>query len=98
MDDAAKIREAKRYLRDIYANDVPGLRALRSQVVSNALQAVTITGQSYEGLNTQGSLVFEPMAYLKAIQDVLAELDPDNTPDDSPTLTHADFSQVRILT
>lgn len=98
MDDDAKIYEAKRYLRDKYASDVPGLRALREDVANAAFEAVTITGQSYEGMNTQGSMTFEPMALFKAIQDVIAELDPTNTPDDPPTVTHADFSQVRLLT
>lgn len=98
MDDAAKIREVSRYLRRKYATDIDGLKALIDGIAEGGFEAVSITGQSYEGSNVQGQLVFEPLAYLKAAQDVLAELDPTNTPDDPPGVTHADFSRSAILT
>jgi len=81
VDDQASIQTAKRYLRRKYADNIPGLKQLAEDVVRNgAFDAVTITGNVYEGGSGQGQLTFSPIAYLEAIESLLAELDPENTP------------------
>lgn len=75
MEDAERIATLKRYLRRTYAANVPGLKSLAASVAERATKAVTITGQTFEGGSAQGTVTFEPMAYLAAIEDVIAELD-----------------------
>ncbi len=77
MGDAAQnIANAKKYLRRKYAADLTGLRALADTVATEALgDAVTLTGQSFEGASHSGQLVFPRIDYLAAIEDVIRELD-----------------------
>ncbi len=100
MDDAANIAVAMQYLRRKYttagvaaAADLVRLRQLADTVVENgAFDAVTITGQGFEGGQANGQLVFPPMAYLAAIESLLLELDPTNTPAPPSRVVFADFS------
>lgn len=98
MDTASRISTAKDYLRRKYAVDPAGLRALMDNVAVEATDDVIITGQSFEGGSHTGQLTFERMAYLRAIMDVLDEVDPDNAPTREPTIQHADFSGSYITT
>lgn len=93
MDDAARIETAKRYLRRTYYNNVNGLKELAERIWNQhgAVDAVTITGQTFEGGQAQGQLTFEPLAYLAAVEELIAELDPDNTPPERPNVTVAQF-------
>lgn len=93
MDDHARIETAKRYLRRTFAENVNGLKALADQLwtTGGAVNAVTITGHAFTDGSAQGQLTFEPMAYLTAVEEMIAELDPDNTPAERPNVTHARF-------
>jgi hypothetical protein len=75
VDDASRIATAKQYLRRTYADNINGLKALAAQVAESAFSAVTITGQTFEGGSAQGTVTFEKMAYLTAVEAVIAELD-----------------------
>lgn len=77
MDDASRIATVKQYLRRKYAGDVNGLKALANQVAESAVAAVTITGQTFEGGSAQGTVTFEKLAYLAAVEAVILELDSD---------------------
>lgn len=92
MDDAAKLEVAKQYLRRKYAADVPGLKTLADRIAESAFRAVTITGQTFEGGSAQGQITFDKLAYLGAVEALIAELDPDNTPTAPAAVTFADFS------
>lgn len=87
-DSAENISTAKRYLRRKYATDLVGLKRLADQVASEALgDAVTLTGQSAEGASHTGVLVFARIDYLAAIEQVIAEIDPDATPSPAESST-----------
>jgi len=91
MDSAAKINTLMQGLRMKYAGNIPGLRALWEQVFAGSTEFVEITGSAYEGGSDSGVQVLERLEYLKAVQDVLAELDPSAVPSAPPTSTFADF-------
>jgi hypothetical protein len=92
MDEAAKIETVKQYLRRTYAQNVAGLRVLAQTVFENgAVNAVTITGHAFADGSAQGQITFEPLAYLAAIEAVIAELAPDDTPAGPAPVRYADF-------
>ena len=99
MDDAARIATATRYLRRRYAGDANGLRKLADTVVTNgAFEHVQITGQGFEGGQASGQLVFEPLAYLAAIEALILELDPASAPAVPSPSRLADFSAGYLST
>lgn len=83
MDDPQRIDTARRYLRRKYAAgtaaDLAQLRALADEVFAAATDTVTLTGQSFDGGSHSGVVTFEKMAYLAAIEDIIAELDTSAT-------------------
>lgn len=93
MDDAERIEQVKRYLRRTYAANVQGLRALADRIFESggATDSVTITGHSFEGGSANGQITFEPLAYLKAVNEVLAELD-DDEPLETPNVASVRFT------
>lgn len=98
MDDAARIQTVKRHLRRTFKNDLIGLKAKCTEVAAGATEAVELTGNSFEGGSANGQLVFERLAYLQAILDILDEMDPDGGAEPPPTTTHADFSYSPLQT
>lgn len=76
MDDAAKLATAKQYLRRTYASNLAGLVALATTLAATAFDAVTITGNQFEGNQAQGQLIFPRLMYLQAVEEMIAELDP----------------------
>jgi hypothetical protein len=85
MDDTAKIETAKDMFRLDYSQNAPGLRALIDKIKNNgALEAVTITGDSFEGRSHQGQLTFHPTALLRAALDIYYELSPEGTLPEPP--------------
>lgn len=92
MDDSAKLLTAQQYLRMKYTGQVPALRALADKIAEGAFEAVTLTGQQFEGGSHQGQLVFPAMLYLQAVLQLIAELDPDNTPVAPCATVFPDFS------
>lgn len=97
MTSAERIWAAKSYLRRKYKDNVDGLKTLADQVASSGFDAVTITGNGYEGNNASGQITFEPLEYLSAIEAIIAELDPDS-PQPGPLLMHSDFSERPVET
>lgn len=94
MDSAARIATYKQGLRIRYADDLPGLRALCATLFDTVSESeVQFTSHNFEGGAAAGQIALEPMMKLQAAQEVLAELDADNTPADPATLCRfADFS------
>jgi hypothetical protein len=75
MDAAANIQTAKLYLRRTYAANVAGLKTLANTIAADAFEAVTLTGQSFEGSSHTGQLVFARIDYLRACEELILELD-----------------------
>jgi len=98
MTSTEQILVAKKYLRRKYANDATGLRLLADTIATGAFEAVTITGNSYEGGSASGQITFEPLAYLSAVEDVIAEIDPDNVPAPAPMVMESTFCHRPVLT
>lgn len=97
MDDAAKIEAYKDGLRITYGSDAVGLRKLIAAMMTeggdtSAVDSVVINSASFEGEQSTGILVLEPMIKLRATIDVLREIDPDNTPAAPASMKFADFS------
>jgi hypothetical protein len=103
MDEHAKIEAYKDGLRLVYATDIPGLRALVVAMMteggtSSAVDSVVITSSSFEGEQSAGAIVLEPMAKLKAATEVLRELDPTAIPSAPDAIVFADFSGSHLQT
>ena len=98
MDDAAKLETVKQYLRRKYATNVEGLKTLADRIAESAVKSVTITGQTFEGGSAQGQITFEKLAYLSAVEQLILELDPDNTPTAPAAVSYADFSSSQTET
>lgn len=98
MDDSAKLEIAKQYLRRKYLNDLAGLKTLADRIAEGAFAAVTITGQTFEGGSAQGTVTFEKLAYLGAVEQIIAELDPDHTPMAPAAVRFADFRDTSLET
>ena len=101
--DASAISTAKQYLRMKYlvtaatatalpVYDLRGLRKLADEIALSAFDAVTLTGQAFEGGSHQGQLTFPRMDYLQAVMDIIAEANPTGTPQAPTRTTFADFS------
>lgn len=97
MTSADRIQAAMRYLRRKYAANIPGLKALADQVAVEAFDAVTITGNGYEGGNASGMLTFERLEYLSAVENLICELDPD-APQPAALVMYSDFSSRPVQT
>ena len=97
MTSGEKIVAAKKYLRRKYQNNVQGLKELADKVATDAFEAVTITGNAYEGGSAQGVLVFSSIEYLGAIEDLIAEFDPE-VPQPDPMIIYSDFSSRPVQT
>lgn len=91
MDSASNLATAKQYLRRKFSDNLPALKALADQVAGEALgESVTLTGQTFEGGSHTGVLTFPRMDYLRAIESLIAELDP-TVPVAPPRVVFADF-------
>jgi hypothetical protein len=78
--DLDNIYSAKLYLRRKYAADPSSLKQLADQIAACAFDAVTLTGQAFEGGSHSGQVTFPRLDYLRAIEEVIAELDTSATP------------------
>jgi hypothetical protein len=97
MTSAERIVAAKKYLRRKYAADLDGLKTLADSIATGAFEAVTITGNQYEGGGADGQITFEPLEYLAAVEDVIADIDP-AAPAPASLVMHSDFSQRPVTT
>lgn len=105
MDSTARIEAYKTGLRLKYPATASGIAALRAKIAElmddetgAAHDSVAITQQSFEGANSAGTLVLEPLAKLQAMTDVLREIDPDFDDSSAAPTTHADFSYSPLQT
>jgi hypothetical protein len=79
VDDASKIETIKQHLRIEYGTGATALSALhqlRKQLAAEATEAVTLTGQTFEGGSHTGQLVFPRIMFLQCVIARLLELDP----------------------
>lgn len=72
---AAAYTAYKQKLRRTYAGDVAGLRALSDQLDQELSDTVTITSQSFEGGSHSGQITMSPGLKLKAVEELIAEMD-----------------------
>lgn len=100
MDDAAKLAACTQYLRRTYylrataTWNIPALRQLSTTAFSEASNAVTITSTGSEaGGSAQGQVTFDKWLLISAVESLLLEVDPDNTPDAPPSGSIPDHSQ-----
>lgn len=95
MDDQTRITTYKESLRLIYGDattpDLAGLRKKIAALHEEAEGSVVITASGFEGEQSSGQLVLEPLEKLNAAITLLRELDPDNVPDQPETVVFADF-------
>lgn len=100
MDDSTKLATVQDYLRITYSGDGVGLKALIQNIAQKqgALEAVTITGDSYEGESHHGQLALDPLLYLRAAMDVLKEIAPTLVPDAPVSGALTDFSRTIVGT
>ncbi len=96
MTSADRISAAKRYLRRKYATNLAGLKTLADTVAGGAFESVTITGSGYEGGNDTGQITFEPMEYLAALEEIIAEMDS-TVPQPASMCIESDFSYRNAL-
>lgn len=69
----------KQYLRRTFATNVPGLRALADQFAAELADSVTITSQAFEGGSHSGQITMPPSLRLKAVEEIIVELDTAGT-------------------
>lgn len=83
----------EKYLRRRYATNLAGLKALADKYWADTSEdTVTITGQSFEGGQANGMITCPRGLLLDVVEDLIAELDPDNAPRLRPTSSVARFS------
>lgn len=92
MNDDAKLVYVKQYLRRKYASDVPGLKAQAAALFDIATEEVVITSQGFEGGSASGTVRFDKTIIGLAIEELIAELDPDNAPSSLDGSAYLDFS------
>jgi hypothetical protein len=95
VTDAEKIETAKQYLRR--TKKARDLKEIADQVAISAFEEVTITGNSIEGGQASGEITFPKMAYLRAIEELLIELDP-STPQPPADVMHNHFGFRMVQT
>lgn len=98
LDSNAQIQIVTTALRRKYFNDLVGLKKLWDRVFSEATEFVEITGTAFEGGSSTGSLIFERLAYLAAVEAVLSELDPTGTPPIPGNGTYVDYRRNFLQT
>jgi hypothetical protein len=73
--DREKINYAKAYLRR--TKSVDALKALADELYASATDTITLTSGAFEGGSHSGQITFEKVLLGIAIEELLAELDPD---------------------
>lgn len=101
MDDSAKLAAITQYLRRTYyvGNgqwNVAALQALATAAFASATEEVVITATGGDLGTAQGQFKFDKALTLLAVETLLAEVDPDNTPAPPPTTTVPDHSARHV--
>lgn len=94
--DADKINTIKQYMRRKWS--VTKLQTEADALFLMATEEVTITSQGFEGGTASGQISFPKILTLQAIEELLLELDPDNTPKPAGGSVHPDFSTRTVST
>jgi hypothetical protein len=102
-DDALKYSAILQYLRRYYylgddTWNVVALKTLATEAFAAATDEVSITNTSSELGSAGGIFKFDKAILLAAIETLLAEVDPDNTPLAPPSGYIPDFSQRPVTT
>lgn len=95
MDSLSRIRACKLYLRRRYVNDIGGLRILADKIAGGAFDPTVFTSSSFEGGSGTAQVVFEPLEYLTAAEELIAELDPDYQQGHRSLMVYGDYSGAR---
>lgn len=104
MTAAFKLNVCLQFLRRTYYRpatqgwDVEKLKSLAADTYVAATETVTITGTSSELGSFTGQITFEKIILLGALEQLLIEVDPDNTPAPPPSGYTPDFSCRPIST
>ncbi len=96
MDSSTSILVYKDGLRFLYAADIPGLRALITELMAPTgpvQEGVMVTQLSHEGGQASGQVVLKALEKLAAAMDLLRELDPDNVPALPASTRYGDWSR-----
>lgn len=96
--DADKLSTVKQYMRRKYSGNVAKLKRDADDLFDLATEEVTITSSGFEGGNTSGQVSFPKILLLQAIEELILELDPTNTPKAVTGPVHPDFSNRQIST
>jgi len=102
-DDALKHSAVLQYLRRYYyvsgdTWNVAALKTLANEVFASATEEVAITSTASELGSAGGILKFDKAILLSAIETLLLEVDPDNTPLPPSAGYIPDFSQRPVST
>ena len=95
MDSLARIRACKLWLRRKYANDLDRLKALADEIASGAFDPTVFVSSGYEGGSSSAQVVFEPLEYLTAAEELIAEIDPDYISGHRSLMVYGDYSASR---
>lgn len=103
-DDALKLSACLQYLRRFYYQpstedwNVTALKALATTAFASATKEIAITGTQSELGSASGIIKFDQTILLAALEILLAEVDPDNTPQPPPAGYVPDFSYRPVST
>ena len=95
MDSLSRIRACKLFLRRRYVDDLSGLKALSDSIAAGAFNPTVFTSSSFEGGSGTAQVVFEPLEYLTAAEELIAELDPDYQQGHRSLMVYGDYSGSR---
>ena len=90
MTDREKIEYAKSYLRR--TKSLPELKQLADDVYNAATQTITLRSGAFEGGSHSGDITFEKALLGQAIEELIAETDPDYTP--PPSIAYGTVIQL----
>jgi hypothetical protein len=94
--DRSKISIAKAHLREIYANDLAGLKRYSAEVFAEATETVTLVNSSFEGGQGSGQITFEKILLLAAIRELIAEME--GTGRSGRRVIFSDYSRSAVST
>lgn len=104
MSDDLKLSACLQYLRRTYYLpatqlwNVPALRAIATKAYEEASEQVTIISSGSELGSTTGQITFDKWLLIAAVEQLLLEVDPTNTPAPPPRGYLPDYSCLRTST
>lgn len=95
MDSLSRIRACKLWLRRHYANDLDRLKALADDIAGGAFDPTVFVSSGFEGGSSSAQIVFEPLEYLTAAEELIAEIDPNYISGHRSLMVYGDYSAAR---